>query len=193
MFSQQFWNQHRISGVLLVIGFLLLCGGVILFLAGEGSFGATLARDPVVGQLKSYLTSIGVVVTALGLALLETCLQEAGERILSRIGMVSFLLGAGLWLVVEAFSLDKKGWSDSLEKEYLLLSCFSMACYGGALLRTKLLGLPVAWFSLAWGIVGLGVGLLTFLPPLTASPVTLTIGILLLLRRYQASTPQPTG
>jgi hypothetical protein len=52
---------------------------------------------------------------------------------------------------------------------------------------------PVAWFSFAWGIVGLGVGPLTFLPPLTASPVCLTIGILLLLRGYQQSTPQPTG
>jgi len=190
MFTRQFWTERRITGAVLVVGFLLLVGGAIFFNAGQGSYGAALARDPAVGLLKSNLLSAGMVVTALGLVLLEACLRAAGDRVLSRLGMVSFLLAAGLWLVAEALSLGGRGWVYPLERDYLLFSCFSMACYGGALLRTKLLPLPVAWLSLVWGIVWLGVGLLAFLPPLIANLVSLPIGILLLLRRYQASTTQ---
>jgi hypothetical protein len=190
MFNRQFWTKRRITGAVLVVGFLLLAGGGIFFIAGQGGFGATLARDPVVGLLKSNLLSAGMVVTALGLVLLEACLREAGDHVLSRLGMVSFLLAAGLWLVAEALSLGGRGWVYPLERDYLLLSCFSMACYGGALLRTRLLSRPVAWLCLVWGIMCLGVGFLSFLPPLIANPVSLPIGILLLLRRYQASIAQ---
>lgn len=190
MFSRQFWTERRIAGAVLVVGFLILVGGAFFFVAGQGYFGVALARVHNIGPLKSNLASAGMAVTALGLVPLEACLRAAGDRTLSRLGMVSFLLAAGMWLVVEAHALGGRGWVYPLERNYVLLSCFSMGCYGGALLRTKLLPLPVAWLSLVWGIVWLGVGLFTFLPPLVANLVSLPIGILLLLQRYQASTAQ---
>lgn len=195
MFSRAFWNDRRITGVLLLLGFIAAISGIVLF--GIDPTGGLIPVQAVPGYFQWEMTLIGggVLVTALGLAVLQPLLAEAGDRILSRLGMCAILVGAGLWLVSEANGLDGDGWVH-LEREYLLLSCFSMACYGGALLRTRLLPRWVAWLSLAWGVVWLVRALFAVVPPLPLPPliahvVPLVLGLTLLLQRAVSVVPVP--
>jgi hypothetical protein len=192
MFSRAFWNDRRITGALLLLGFIATMSGIVLF--GIDPKGGLIPVPAVLGYFQWDMTLIGggVLVTALGLAVLQPLLSDAGDRVLARLGMCAILIGAGLWLVSEANELDGGGWVQ-LERDYLLLSCFSMACYGGALLRTRLLPRWVAWISLAWGVVWLVRALFAIvppvpLPPLIANVVPLLIGITLLLQ-HSVSVP----
>jgi hypothetical protein len=180
-------NERRLSGAGLVLGFVFILAGALSFTADEGRIDPAFAALP-----KGNLLSLGMVATALGLALLESQLRDAGERVLSRAGLVAFLFAAGLWLVAEAISMDGGSWVYPLERDYVLLSCFSMACYGGALLRTRLLSRWIGWFGVAWGVIWLGVALLTFIPPLTPNLVPLVVGIALLVTPLGRWTSRPT-
>lgn len=197
MVDRTYWNHRRITGTLLILGFLATMSGIVLF--GIDPKGGLIPVPTVPGyfQWESDLIGGGVLVTALGLAVLQPLLSDAGDRVLSRLGTCAILIGAGLWLVAEANGLDGGAWVH-LSRDYVILSCFAMACYGGALLRTRLLPLWLAWFSLAWGVVWLIRAYFAVvpplpLPPLTANVVPLLIGVTLLLQRSVSAPGRKTA
>ena len=106
------------------------------------------------------------------------------------LGMFGFLFGAVLIVVVEALFLDGQQAPYALGISYETLAFLSQAAYGASLLQTRLLPKWVGQASILWNIGWLAV--LTVAKyhyiPLLHALMPLLIGILLLSRRYQAST-----
>jgi len=193
MFSRQFWTERRITGALLVLSVLVLIPGVALYISASNNprFGLAIG-DRASFQLERYFVLTSVIVSTLGLVMLESVLREAGDRVFARLGMFGFMFGAVLVVVVEALLLDGQQIPYALGITYETLAFLSQVAYGASLLQTRLLPRWVGLASIVWNIGWLVV--LTLVNyhyiPLLHALMPLLIGILLLLRRYQASTTQ---
>lgn len=185
-----FWNERRLTGVLLTLGALLFGIAVI-----SQAFGVKIT-DYVAAQQWSWMLVIAaVVVTAVGLTTLITMLREAGDYALARLGLISFLFGSMLGVIYLALKVGAEGsavpslpsqWAYALVLIYNTLAFLSIAVYGGALLRTRLLPKWVEWVSVAWSAALLIVSLIALeYYPAFPHEMILVVGILLLLRRYR--------
>jgi hypothetical protein len=217
-------HERQIAGSLLIAGTVLFFAGLCVLLLGA-NFMADLDSS-----LQQHLVNVsqhadswklgwalmigGVTATVLGLAVLTTLLREAGNRTLSRLGLIMFLLGAVVWLPNMAFSLSEAiwagqgvitgpgstvlsfyeilvDWGSMLLSVYTVFAFVSMAAYGVAIARTALLPRWVGWATVLWSVVWLGMFFLT----LNAIPalhqfMPLLIGFsLLLARRPVAVSP----
>ncbi len=194
MFSRQFWTERRITGALLVLSVLVLIPGGVLYSIRVNSFNRPISAHEVVDnfQLERHFILASVIVSTLGLVMLETLLREAGDRVFARLGMFGFLFGAVLIVVAEALTLDGKLAPDALVMSYGTLAFLAEAAYGVSLLQTRLLPNWVGLASIVWNIGCLVV--LTLLHyyyiPILHALMPLLFGILLLSRRYQVSTTQ---
>jgi hypothetical protein len=99
----------------------------------------------------------GVLSTVLGLALLEDMLRAAGEPVLSRLGMVTYLFGAVVVVVAETAYLGKRDWIYPQIVVYVVLAFLAQAAFGAALLQT---GLVAGWTTVIWNLAWLLVMLL---------------------------------
>lgn len=184
MTNRIFWNERRLTGVLLMLGALLF-GIAVLSRMPSVNFTEYITTQ----QWGSMLVVAAVIVTVLGLATLVTLLQEAGAHTLSWLGLIGFLYGAVLGVIYFALKVsaeESARWAYALMLIYNTLAFLSIAVYGGTLLRTRLLPRWVEWASIAWSIALLAVSLI-FLEYFPAFPhgMLLMVGILLLLRRYR--------
>jgi hypothetical protein len=129
----------------------------------------------------------GVLATLLGLALLEDMLRAAGEPVLSRLGMVTYLFGAVVVIVAETAYLGKRDWVYPQIVLYVVLAFVAQAAFGASLLQTGLVAGWVGWFTIIWNLACL-VLLLIFSPrniyfPVLHHVAPLIIGIALLTQR----------
>jgi hypothetical protein len=126
------------------------------------------------------LTS-GLVVTLFGLATLELVVGEAGERVLGRMATIAFLVGSVGWVVTDTLALHGVPWVFEFERDYVVSTCFAMAAFGWAFLRTGVLPRWLGWtaigWSLGWAVLYL-TGVVT--APLGPNLMTLLFGLLLL-------------
>jgi hypothetical protein len=184
--GRDFRGERYIAGLLLILGFLLLLPGVQLFVVSQNHLAIpNWARSIDRHAWERNLVSAGVAVTLFGLVILEAMLRQAGDTILSRLGLVSFTLGTVMWLTVNALNLDRGGWVAELETYFIVFAFLATAFYSGAILRTRLLPVWIGVVSILWSL-----GMLIFvLPgnrgPLFYEPAWLLIGIALLMRRVQ--------
>jgi hypothetical protein len=196
MFSRQFWTERWITGALLVLSVLLLIPGVVLYINRDNTpILGTVAEANALFQLERYFVLTSVIVSTLGLVMLETLLRGAGDRIFARLGMVGFLFGAVLIVVVEALILNRQQIPYALGITYETLAFLSQAAYGASLLQTRLLPKWLGQASIVWNIGWLVVLTLAnyHYIPLLHALMPLLIGILLLSRPYQASSAQRPG
>jgi hypothetical protein len=107
-------NEHRLTGGLLILGFLAFAIGPTLPIVGEkGNLQIftlpvrahllAVAENPVVWRWANIFMGAAAVVLLAGLTLLTTILEGANERALSRLGLVGWLVAAVLWVVFSAF------------------------------------------------------------------------------------------
>lgn len=94
----------------------------------------------------------GVLATVLGLALLETMLRAAGESVLSRLGMVTYLVGAVVVVVAETTYLGKGDWIYPQIVLYVVLAFLAQAAFGASLLQTGLVAGWVGWATILWNL-----------------------------------------
>ncbi len=213
--SSTFWNERHFTGLALILGALLfLCGAclytVIRDTKGNFIFGLSprewlrvVFDHPRLWRWATLLLISGVIVTVLGLAMLTTLFQDAGEQVFSLLGLVAFVFGAVLWIIHLAFRLRVDPWAaqetaktavlpefyvpltlwiHALFVIYTVLAFSAMVAYGGAVLSTHLLPQWVGWVTIFYSLAGLG--LLEFTgdaPPFLHHLMSLLIGILLLL------------
>jgi hypothetical protein len=140
-------SERIASGALLVLGAMLAFIGAALFGLGGGDG----AGSPLFVPTRSFILA-AVVTNALGLALLESLLRDAGERVLSRVALIAFLIAAALAVVQEALVLDGMRYVDPLDRVYVVLAFLSQSAFGGALLRTRLLPTWVGRMTIAWNL-----------------------------------------
>jgi hypothetical protein len=130
----------------LILASLLGIAGVVLFTLG-GSDGFS----PLYVPTRSFVLAAAIT-SALGLAVLESVLHETGERVLARLGLTAFVLGAALIVVAEASLIDGLGYSASLARVYVALAFLAQAAFGGALLRAHVLPSWVGRTTIAWNV-----------------------------------------
>lgn len=108
------FNDHRITGLLLILAFILFAIGGTLPVAGEKGNSRiftlparehleAVARNEVVWFRANIFMGIAGFVLLAGLSLLTTILERANEHTFSRLGLVSFILATVLWVIFSAF------------------------------------------------------------------------------------------
>ena len=182
-----YWNERRVAGLLLVVGFLIPLTLGLRYLP-QIPFASALF-DP---RWERNLLSAGVAGSFFGAAILEGVLRKAGDRIFSRLGLCSYALATALWLVVNAISLDRGYWVDDLETYHIFLAYPAVIAFGVGILRTRLLP---SWIGAVAGLWSM-VLFIRVIPgnqgPLLYEPALLLIGVALLIQRGSPSgSPQP--
>jgi hypothetical protein len=220
MMKSTFWTQRRFTGITLIVGCLLFLAGASMPLTDtKGNFIwglpprewlRVIFAHPVLWQWANILFISGVVVTILGLILLTMLFRDAGDRAFSQLGLVAFVFGAVLWVIILAFRLSIDPWAaqetartavlpdfyvpltlwtHALFVIYTILAFSALATYGGAVLSTRVLPNWVGWLAILYGLAGLGLlGFTGDAPPLLHHLMPLMMGILLLLRRDRLPT-----
>jgi hypothetical protein len=95
------------------------------------------------------------VAAALGTAVLEPALAEAGASILGRLAAVAFPMAASVALVMEAVSIDGAEFrpsSHALIVVVVLLLFGAEALLGAAVLASRLVPAWVGWAAVVWNV-----------------------------------------
>lgn len=185
MVDQGFLSFQRMAGALLVAAVLPLALGVFLFISRSG-VGGGVSRSQALFIWERGSILAAVVLTALGLILLDAHLQNTNGRVLARLGTGAYFFGAVLLVTAEAMRLPQGEASYPLIVVYVVLAFLGQAAIGGALLQSNLLPAWIGWTTIVWNL-GLLIVLLIVTPgdiyyPIVHSLMPLLIGIPFLFR-----------
>ncbi len=145
------------AGILLILSFVALFAGASMYwLRGGLRGGAPPSKRYFVWERTFIIAA--VVLTAVGLALLEGDMQSADGRALARAGAVTYFFGGILVVVAEAVSVgqfldgDRSQQVWPLEFAYVVLAFLAQAAVGGALLQAGVVAGWIAWATVIWNI-----------------------------------------
>jgi hypothetical protein len=177
-------SARTIAASLLILSLIVFGFGGALF-TGRVFWGWSIDNSHLIWERGFIIAA--VLATVLGLALLEDLLRAAGEPVLSRLGMVIYLIGAVVVIVAETAYLSRRDWMYSQIVLYVVLAFLAQAAFGASLLQTGLVTGWVGWVTILWNLVWL-FGLLIFNPHNVYFPVLhhvapLMIGIALLTQK----------
>ena len=208
-------NDYRLTAIPLILAFISFAIGATLPIVGEkGNMRIftlpvreqllAVADNAAVWRWANIFMGAAAVLLLVGLTMLTTILEGAGERVLSRIGLVGVLLAVVLWVVfsahravitvraaqettgtgtVPAYYEPLAQWGFALFYVYAVVGFLALAAYGGSLLQVGLLPAWAGWGTIIFSIAMLVLLLITgnTLPAFHYFP-PLLIGILLLMR-----------
>ncbi len=179
-------SMRTAAASLLILCFVVFTMGGVLFT------GRAFLKWPI-DETSSHLTwerglvIAAVLTTVFGLALLEDMLRAAGEPLLSRLGMIAYLLGAVVVVVAETAYLGKRDWVNPQIVLYVVLAFLAQAAFGAALLQTGLVAAWAGWATLLWNVGWLLVMLIVrprdIYYPVLHHVAPLLIGIALLIQQ----------
>jgi hypothetical protein len=138
------------GAILLIVSFALNLSGVFMWNAANTLKWFT--ETPTYFKWERGLLMAGFVIAAMGVALLETVLLDAGQTVLARLGATAFMIGAIIALVAEAENLSGAGSATSLIAIMVVVLFVAEAILGGALLASHLSPAWVGWTVVAWNI-----------------------------------------
>jgi hypothetical protein len=179
------WNERTIAAALLFVGFLLVIPAVFINAPGMGVNSAWGRRLPFLFDAgwQKYWSIAFVVVTLYGLVIFEGILREAGDHIVSRIGMVTFTLASAMWLIGVVVDLNGVPGGRDFESFFIVLAFPAVIAYGLAILRTKVLARWIGVAVVLWSAAML----IHVFPhnqgPLFYEPALLLIAVALALTR----------
>lgn len=150
--------MRRVSGILLIVSFLLHLLGVFMF-----------SSSPLFTETRAYvnwergLLMAAFVIAALGVSLLEIVLREVNVPVvvpvLARLGATAFLIGATVAIVTEAIALvgetgrmSGQGATAALVVVMVVMLFAAEAMLGWALARSGIVPAWVGWTVVAWNI-----------------------------------------
>jgi hypothetical protein len=168
------------SGIFLVVGFVAFAVGAALppprAFTGTPDEQRQVVRDHPSRWVGSAVAlGTGVVLTFAGLTLLAAVLITEGAWALPILALVSFGLGAALFLVELAFratvlvsvataNQDVPSWFPPLEAwagaaywAYMPLAYLALTAVGAALLQTAVVGSALGWVASGFGLLGAAV------------------------------------
>lgn len=144
-------SERTVAASFLVLSFMVFAVGGVLF-AGRAMWNwpvEDLSRH-LIWERSSII--LATLITVLGLALLEDLLREAGDTVLSQLGMVAYLFGAAIVTVAETAYLSKREWNYAQVVVYVLLALPAQAAFGAALLQTGLVAAWAGWTAVVWNL-----------------------------------------
>jgi hypothetical protein len=208
-------NEHSLTAIPLILAFISFGIGATLPVVGEkGNIRIftlpvreqllAVADNPVVWRWAHIFLGAAAILLLVGLTMLTTILEGAGERVLSRLGLVGVLLAIVLWVVFSAhravitvraaqetigtgtvppYYEPLAQWGFALFYVYAVVGFLALAAYGGSLLQVGLLPAWAGWGTIIYSIAMLVLLLITgdTLPAFHYFP-PLLMGILLLMR-----------
>jgi hypothetical protein len=219
MRTNRWLNEARLTGLCLAAGSLTFLVAAVMPL--WDSSGRSVFAMPMPDRLAFILDNqtlwawtnalfIGsALVTLFGLAMLADLMRDTPGRLLSRLGLLAFLVGVLLWTVEVGFRVsmgawDRAGASDRaaidlfmrvsawLQVLYvvdIMLVLLSLAAYGASLLVARLLPAWVGWVLLTFAALGLAMLFATGdVPPFIAYLPLLALGIRLAARPLPGAT-----
>jgi hypothetical protein len=140
---------RRVSGLLLLIAFVLNLGGVVMYAAGT-EYG-WVGETPTYNAWERALFMSSYVTAALGTAVLEPALAEAGAAILGRLAAIAFPMAASVALVMEAVTINGP-------EPYALIVVAVLLLFGAelllsaAVLASRLVPAWVGWAAVVWNV-----------------------------------------
>lgn len=217
MAKKPFWTHRRFTGLTLILGcFLFLGAAGLIPRDAQGNYSVTLppraallveASQTTLSQWSTSLFISGVLVTALGFALLTRLLWDIGEHPFSYLALIATLFGAVLMVIFLAFRLGVdplaardtartgvvpdyyeplKLWATALFRIYTVFAFLALALYGRAVLSAWILPRWMGWTAIVYGLAGLGLfAYAQDIPPFLHYLLPSVMGSLLLLRRAQ--------
>lgn len=173
-------TSNRLAGILLLASFVIpLLALIIVLASGAAPALPTSVQDvlePVAAHVDTYRIAnlfygVGWFVMLLGYGLLSRLLAAAGDEVLALLTFIAMLVAAvfglleasfhisvTLWVAEAAagtgsvpdFYIALRQWADWFQRTNIMLGLLSVAGYGWAILRTRLLSSGVGWAMLAW-------------------------------------------
>jgi len=143
-----------------VAGWLLILSAMIFVPAGLLFTGRAIFKWPS-AQSQGYLfwergLVMGAILAAtLGFVLLTQLLEAAGDKIVSPLAMVVFLLATGLVLAAESFGLKLHDYLYAPIVVFVVLAFLGQAAFGVSILRTGFLPEWVGWVTVIWNVAWL--------------------------------------
>ena len=202
-------SPERLASALLILGLVIFWVGVATW---PGRRLESIAADPADHLATAVLFLLGALTTLAGFAVLSTVLCESGDRILSQLGLISFLVAIVCWALHLAFRATVilhaaeqialtgvappwfeplRAWAGLMYAIYMVMAYLAIAAYGAAMRKT-------GWAGKAWGrafvvfglvaAVGFVAGLRAFQPPLVVQFAPYVMGMLILRRAAQRAT-----
>lgn len=156
MDGQSLFSERQIAAILLISCALIFVVGGILFT------GRTIWKWPV-GQTPEFLrwerefVIAALMINVLGLVLLDDMLRAAGELILSRLALVTYLIGAVVIVVAEMTYLHNREWVYPQIVFHVVVAFLAQAAFGAALLQTGLVASWAGWVTIIWNLTWLAV------------------------------------
>jgi hypothetical protein len=214
MIATSFFNEHRVAGILLILSGVSFAIGAASPIFGEKGNSSiytlpvraqlqAIANNTTAWRLANVFMGIAIILLVAGLWMLTAMLVQASERVFSRLGLVTMLVAAVLWVIFSLYrgivtvqaaqEMSATGatpatyeslapWGFRLFYVYAVLAFLALAAYGVSLLQVALLPAWVGWATLIYSpvllillfIMGDTLPLFHYLP-------ALLIGILLLI------------
>jgi hypothetical protein len=145
----------RTSSALIIAGFLLHLGGVLLF-NGRFLFG-WFVETPTWFTWERGLFIAAYAASALGVAVLESMLHETRRAVPGRLGATAFLMAAVLAIVVEASFLSEDAGQTPLVVVMAIALLLAEAILGWSLIGSGVIPVWVGWAVLIWSLSWLAV------------------------------------
>jgi hypothetical protein len=180
MEASQLFNERRLAGMLLILPFILFAiGGTLPIIGEKGNMRIftlparehllAVAANAGAWRWANVFMGTAAVTLLAGLTMLTTLLDQAGERTLSRLGLVGFLLSTILWVIFSIFrgvvtpaaaaEMSATGapppyyetlarWAFALFFVSAVVGFLALASYGASLLQVGLVPAWVGWVTL---------------------------------------------
>ncbi|MCC7451762.1 MAG: hypothetical protein IT324_30415 [Anaerolineae bacterium] len=144
-------SERSIAASLLIACAVIFSVGGLLF-SGRAFWKWQIGETPGYLRWERGFVIAAVLVTVLGLALLENMLRDAGDSVLAHIGMLSYLFAAVVVVVAETASLSNSEWNHPQIVFYVVVAFLAQAAFGASLLRTGLVAAWVGWATILWNL-----------------------------------------
>jgi hypothetical protein len=186
----------RLAAGLFVLGAAIFWSGAVTF---RGMDLNSVSANAAAHNWTSGTFLVATILTLFGFSLFARASDEAGDRFLSFLGLVAYLLGAVFWIMHLAFRLTVqisaaqqatltgtdpawyepwRFWNSLLFGFYHVLAYLAIALNGAAILKTGLLPRWVGWIWILFALLMLP----SFGPPLMVH-IPLWLGGMLVLRQ----------
>jgi hypothetical protein len=147
--AMRLFPPRRVSGLLLLLAIVLTLGGVVMYSLGT-EYG-WVGETPTYHAWERALFMSSYVAAALGTAVLEPALAEAGAAILGRLAAIAFPMAASVALVMEAVTINGPE-PYALIVVAVLLLFGAEALLSAAVLASRLVPAWVGWAAVIWNV-----------------------------------------
>jgi hypothetical protein len=154
MFAGEGLSERQIAAILLISCAIIFVVGGVLY-TGRAIWKWQIAQTPRYLLWERGFVLAALLINILGLVLLEDLLHAAGESIISRLALVTYLIGAVVVVVAEMTYLDNREWVYPQIVLHVVLAFLAQAAFGAALLRTGLTASWAGWMTIIWNLAWL--------------------------------------